>query len=246
MAQPNGVRWTGEELLHPKGGSLKQTRDHIPRLSGEPRVSGWAVRLLPLGLCVMFATIAYAGANIIAFERLERGARSLLGQPIESISASISTWKNTAGVARRARNVALALAETKTDAVSVESALDELVKVSPVWAAAWQTRAAYQRALGAPMERVLPGFRMSVLTGSHEGYQMTERVKFGLEYWSELPDEDRRTVIRDLVGSAAEFGPDMYRNIVARKSQAERDDISAAVMASGRGSKELLQKLLGM
>ena len=87
---------------------------------------------------------------------------------------------------------------------------------------------------------------MSALVGSHEGYQMTERVKFGLEYWAELPDEDRHTVIRDLVGSAAEFGADMYRNIVARKSQAERDDISAAVMASGRGSKELLLQLFGM
>src|SRR5215471_17325220 len=226
MAQPNGVRWTGEELLHPKGGSLKQRHGHTTRLSGEPRVSGWAVRLLPLGLCVMFATIAYAGANIIAFERLERGARSLLGQPIESISASISTWKNTAGVARRARNIALALAETQTDAAAVENALDELVEASPVWANAWQARAAYQRALGAPMERVLPGFRMSVLTGSHEGYQMTERVKFGLEYWTELQDEDRRTVIRDLVGSATEFGADRYQYIVVRKSQAEREDIS--------------------
>jgi hypothetical protein len=75
---------------------------------------------------------------------------------------------------------------------------------------------------------------------------MTERVRFGLEYWTELQDEDRRTVIRDLVGSAAEFGPGIYRNIVARKSQAERDDISAAIMASGRGSKELLLQLFGM
>ena len=82
-----------------------------------------------------------------------------------------------------------------------------------------------------------------VLTGSHEGYQMTERVKFGLEYWTELQDEDRRTVIRDLVGSATEFGADRYQYIVVRKSQAEREDISAAVMASGRGSKKLLQQL---
>ena len=86
---------------------------------------------------------------------------------------------------------------------------------------------------------------MAVLTGSHEGYHMTQRVTFGLEYWSELPEVDRRTVIRDLIGSAtdAHFGPDMYFNIVAKKSQAERDEIRAAVMASGRGSKALLQAL---
>jgi hypothetical protein len=93
------------------------------------------------------------------------------------------------------------------------------------------------------MERVLPGFRMSVLTGSHEGYYMSERVAFGLDYWTELPEEDRRTVIRDLVGSASEFGPDRYRDIVAGKSQGERDEIRAAITASGRGSKALLQAL---
>ena len=44
-------------------------------------------------------------------------------------------------------------------------------------------------------------------------------------------------MIRDLVGSASEFGPDRYRKIVARKSQAERDEIRAAVKASGRSSE---------
>ena len=72
---------------------------------------------------------------------------------------------------------------------------------------------------------------------------MTERVRFGLEQWTHLPEEDRRTVIRDLVGSASEFGPDVYRKIVARKSQAERDEIRAALEASGRSSERLLQKL---
>jgi hypothetical protein len=82
---------------------------------------------------------------------------------------------------------------------------------------------------------------MSALTGSHEGYYMAQRAKFGLQHWSELPDEDRRIVVRDLVGSVTEFGFD--RNVLTGKSQMERDEIRAAVIASGRASKPLLQAL---
>jgi hypothetical protein len=195
--------------------------------------------LSALLLVALFVVTAYSGANVIAFERLENQVG-----PIEMLGALLN-WENTTGVAARARNLALNIIKVNTpgDTVAVENALDEVVKASPTSVAAWQTRAAYQRALGVPMERVLPGFRMSVLTGSHEGYYMSERVAFGLDYWTELPEEDRRTVIRDLVGSASEFGPDRYRDIVAGKSQGERDEIRAAITASGRGSKALLQAL---
>jgi hypothetical protein len=72
---------------------------------------------------------------------------------------------------------------------------------------------------------------------------MARRAMFGLQYWSELPEEDRLTVVRDLVGSTSVFGSDGYRNILAAKSKAEREEIRAAVIASGRGSKALLQVL---
>jgi hypothetical protein len=195
-------------------------------------------------LLALFVATAYSGANVIAFERLENQVGGRSRQPIEMLGALL-TWENTTGVAARARNLSLNLVKVNTpgDTAAIENALDQVVKASPTSVAAWQTRAAYQRALGVPMERVLPGFRMSVLTGSHEGQYMTERVAFGLDYWTELPEEDRRTVIRDLVGSASEFGPDMYRYIVAGKSPGERDEIRAAIMASGRGSNALLQKL---
>jgi hypothetical protein len=225
---------------------VNQTRasQFVP-LRPQPRRSSWTLRVSALGLFVVFVVIAYGGANIVAFERLEGWVRSQPGQPIENMLGPFSTWKNTNGVATRARSLALdiILAKTPGDTAAIENALDEVAKASPTSVAAWQARAVHQRALGAPMERVLPGFRMSVLTGSHEGYYMTQRAKFGLEYWSELPEVDRRIAIRDLVGSATDFGPDRYHNIVASKSQAERDEIRAAVMASGRDSKALLQDL---
>jgi hypothetical protein len=51
----------------------------------------------------------------------------------------------------------------------------------------------YQRARGISMERAVPGFH---LTGSHKGFYMAQRAVFGLEHWTELPEEDQHTVIR--------------------------------------------------
>jgi hypothetical protein len=89
--------------------------------------------------------------------------------------------------------------------------------------AAWQARVVYQRARSIPMERAVPRFLMSVLTGSHKGFYMAPRAVFGLAAFGSLPEEDQHNVIGDLVGSAIEFGPDRYRKIVAGKSQAERE-----------------------
>jgi hypothetical protein len=183
---------------------------------------------------LVFAVTAYAGANIVAFQ-----AR---------LTGSVSDWKGTNGLASEARILAFQFALVRPgDTASIDDALDEIVKASPTSVGLWQMRAAYQTAFGVPFERVLPGFRMSALTGSHEGYYMAQRATFGLQHWSELPDEDRLTVVRDLVGSAPGNrpgdGPERYRNVFVAKSQGERADIRAAAIASGRASKRLLQVL---
>jgi hypothetical protein len=185
---------------------------------------------LALGLLLVFAVTAYAGANLVAFDL--------------HLVKSISAWKNMTGLATEARILAFEIAlATPGDTAGIDNALDEIVKASPTSVAAWQARTAYQAAHGVPMESVLAGFRMSALTGSHEGYYMARRAMFGLQYWSELPAEDRLTVVRDLVGSTPVFGSEGYRNILVAKSKAERDEIRAALIASGRASKALLQVL---
>ena len=131
------------------------------------------------------------------------------------------------------------------DAAAVESALDEVLKASPTSVVGWQARVDYQQARGVPMELVLASFRMSALTGSHEGFLMARRARFGLEHWSDLPERDRRTVVRDLLATAElpEFRSKGYRNIVAQKSQDERDDIRGAVIASGLADEQLVRAL---
>jgi hypothetical protein len=204
----------------------------------------------------VFAVTAYYGANIVAFERLNARLDSPRGPSIDTLLGPISAWKHTPGsawkhtpgIAARARRVALnvVLTETPADIAGVESALDDIVMESPASVDTWQARAAYQQARGAPIERSLASFRMSALTGSHEGYVMVERASFGLEHWSELPEVDRRIVMRDVLGTVLlpELGRGtQYRAILVNKSEAERDEIRTTFTASGLGSKDILEAL---
>jgi hypothetical protein len=98
---------------------------------------------------------------------------------------------------------------------------------------------------GDDMEHVLDAFRMSALTASHEGSVMNRRALFGLQHWTELPEQDRNTVVRDLLVTAKlpEFRTAGYRAVIARKSQPDRDGIGVAFRASGLADESLLQAL---
>jgi hypothetical protein len=199
-------------------------------------------------LLLAFGLTAYGGANLLGFQRLAH--RTWLGpadQPLSSVLDSLSAWTNTSSVAMPARSLMLdiIMAETPHDHAAIEGALEEIAAASPTSTATWQALAEVRKARGASMESVLAAFRMSSLTGSHEGYFMMQRAIFGLKYWKELPEEDRQTVARDLLGSfgAASGAASRYHGILARKSQAERDEIKAALIASGLASKDVLQGL---
>jgi len=218
------------------------------------RLPDWAGRILrpsALGLVAVFAVTAYAGANIVAFERLEGRvageevvSSAGAGQP--SVSGAVSNWKNTPGVATRARSLSLdiVLAETPGDRAAIDNSLRELAEGSPTSVAAWQALVAFREISGAPKESVLAAFRMSALTGSHEGYFMRLRATFGLEHWSELPEPARQIAIRDVLKTVGVVeGGDHYRAILRNKTEAERKEIRAALTASGLPSQHVLQAL---
>ena len=238
--------------LHPNGGSVEKMHGH--RFA---RLTDWTGRILSpsaLGLVVVFAVTAYVGANIVAFERLEGRLAgeeivSSAGAGQGSISGAVPNWKNTSGVAARARSLSLdiVLAKTPGDTAAIDNALRELAEGSPTSVAAWQALVAYRDVTGAPKESVLAAFRMSALTGSHEGYFVMQRAIFGLEHWTDLPEVDRRIVMRDVLATALDwdFGRrgQRYRAILAKKSDAERDDIRTALTTTGLASSEVLQAL---
>jgi hypothetical protein len=204
-------------------------------------------------LFVLFGVAVYGGAELVRFEKVadplivDPGKDAAL--PIDnSMQPFVSSWTDVTGAAKRARRLSLqiVLTERPDDTAMVEQALSQLATNSPTMAPTWLALAAARSVRGVPMESVLAAFRMSALTGSHEGQIMMHRAMFGLELWAELPEPDRGTVIRDLLATVFEGGLGRvgrrYRRILAAKSAAEQDDIRAALIASG-ANKTVLQAL---
>jgi hypothetical protein len=200
-------------------------------------------------LLLVFALSSYAGINIVRFEALAH--RIWLGpadEPLTSVLDSVSAWTGTSSVATIALSTMLDLrvAEAPNDKASIEVALQEVAAAAPTSTAVWLSLADMRQARHAPMEDVLTAFRMSALTGSHEGFFMMQRATFGLLHWSDLPEEGRQIVVRDIVSSV---GPAngvpraRYREILTRKPAAERENIKETLLASGLASKDLLKAL---
>jgi hypothetical protein len=230
---------------------------HPDHLKAEGGLTRRVSSPLALGLILLFAVTAHAGARIVGFERLQSEIGSALktspgseDQPVRSALEAVSAWTDTPSVATAARRFLLKIlvSETPGDSAAIESALNDLAQASPTSTAVWQALVAFYQSRGGPVEGAFPAFRMSALTGSHEGYFMVQRGLFGLEHWSKLPDADRRTVIRDVAGTALEEelnrgGIYRFRPVLAKKSEAERAEIRAAFAASGVASNDVLQAL---
>jgi hypothetical protein len=196
---------------------------------------------------VAFGVTAYGGAELVAVQGLTDRVRAGSTDESRLLKPLVSSWEDVTGVATRARSLSLdlVLAETPDDNAAIENALNEMAETSPTSTATWLALAEVRLARNEPKERMLAAFRMSALTGSHEGFFMMRRAVFGLEHWTDLPDGDRRIVVRDLLATvepAYRFEV-RYRGLLAAKSEAERDDIRAALTASGLATKDLLQSL---
>lgn len=214
-------------------------------------------RLNPSTLVIALVCIltVYSGAKLCVFLHGVDETLAALDTPSESnarlaTSAAmdfVTRWKNVGGAADSARRLALGIvqAEMPNDKAALEAALSEVVENSPTSDTVWQDLAEMRQARGRPIDSVLTAFRMSDLTGSHEGGGMIRRAIFGLEHWKDMPELDRRTVVRDLL---ATINPEMkpqerYREILAAKSELERDSIRAAILESGLANRGALPAL---
>jgi hypothetical protein len=169
-----------------------------------------------------------------------------LPEAADSLLESVAAWKNSPGVASRARSTVLDIVLNHPTSVAVVAhALFDVVEASPTSSGAWQGLAEIESFRGDDMEHVLDAFRMSALTGSHEGNIMKRRALFGLKHWAEMPERDRDIVVRDALTTAKypEYRTEDYRTVIALKSERERDDIRAAFTTSGLADQALLQAL---
>lgn len=208
-----------------------------------------------LAIFLASAATAYYGGSLAVFLRGAAWAGEALGGSAETgggpaaVKPFAANWQNTAGIADQARRLGLGVveAEAPDDGAAVATALSDILANSPVSDTFWQQLADARLKSGAPIENVLAAFRMSDVAGSHEGGAMVARGLFGLEHWTNLPEADRRIVVRDVLATIGqEFKPQkQYRRILAAKSDAERDDVLAALTASGLATPKLMQELRG-
>jgi hypothetical protein len=201
---------------------------------------------------------AYSGANLLVFlhgvdrvaDALDSFTENTQPSPAGELNSFIAKWKNTAGIADVARMQGLTVVRTVTpdDKAAIELAASEIAENSPTSSRAWQDLAQARLERGAPMESVLAAFHISDLTGSHEAPTMMQRAIFGLDHWSELPEAERQVVVRNMVATIvtieSEHMPqESYRKILAAKSEAERDQVRAALTKFGLATPAVLQAL---
>ena len=211
-----------------------------------------ALKLVWIFVCL--ATL-FKGAQLVAFslniDRVETAlAKASEGgsdQTDPALETLVVRWKDQPGAADLARILASELVrpERPDDNGAAEGAISDVVANSPTYDQAWLDLAELRYARGEAMANVLAAFRMSDLTGSHEGQTMVQRAVFGIEHWSILPKSDQQIAVRDILGTIdSYFKPqDRYREILAKRPDPERADIRAALIASGRVDTTVLQAL---
>jgi hypothetical protein len=204
------------------------------------------------GFCLVFGVTAYAGAEFLTFDVHANQVQAMMAARRTPTTANVvdksalSRWANVSGTSGEARELLLAVtrAESPADYRAIEQAISEAAAASPAWDSEWQALTTARVASGAPLESVLAAFRMSDLTGSHEGPAMIQRAVFGLDHWTQLPVADRRIAVRDLLATMSdEHVERRYRDLLTAKPGPLRDDIRAALAASGLATPQVLQAL---
>ena len=135
--------------FHPNGGSLEKVQEN-----DFPWWRDWTGRIFRpsvFGLGLVFAVTAYAGANIVAFERLEgrlAGEEIVSGRPGQAQpyrelwrAGKIPPVSPRGLAASRSTSSWLKLQVT---AAAIDNALRELAEGSPTSVAAWQALVAYR------------------------------------------------------------------------------------------------------
>jgi hypothetical protein len=200
----------------------------------------------------VFGVTAYVGAEFLSFETHADQVQAMLAAPPAAPTASVvdksalSQWANVSGTSGEARELLLAVTRTESpdDYRAIERAISETAEASPAWDSEWLALTEARLASGASFQSVLAAFRMSDLTGSHEGPAMIQRAVFGLDHWAQLPAADRRTVVRDLLATMSdEHVERRYRDLLAAQPGSLRDDVRGALAASGLATPQVLQSL---
>jgi len=157
----------------------------------------------------------------------------------------IHTWTTVPGVASAALQSQLKEKIDPSDLKAANSrreALAAILSMKPLSSIDWLSLSGLQLITDQPMDQVFGSFVLSTMTGPNEGYVMAERGMFGVSLWEDLPPDLKRHVIIDLAaGDVPEYGK--FRAVLSAKSERVRNELRAAILATGLSAKEVELRL---
>ena len=125
---------------------------------------------------------------------------------------------------------------------SRREALSAILSIEPLSSVDWLSLSGMQLVTDQPMEQVLESLELSMVTGPNEGYVMADRGIFGVSLWERLSPELKRRVAVDL--AAGEItGNGKFRAVLSAKSERVRNELRAALLATGLSPQEVERRL---
>ena len=157
----------------------------------------------------------------------------------------INTWSSVPEVASAALHAGLTKKIDISDQKAANSrrdVLSSILSIEPLSSLDWLSLSGVQLVTDQPMEQVLGSLELSMLTGPNEGYVMAERGIFGISLWERLSPYLKRRVANDL--AAGEIaGNEKFRAVLSSQPERVRNEVRAAVLATGLSPKEVERRL---
>ena len=159
----------------------------------------------------------------------------------------INTWSFVPEVASAALRAELTEKINISDQKAANSrreVLSSILSIEPLSSLDWLSLSGVQLVTDQPMEQVLGSLELSMLTGPNEGYVMTDRGIFGVSLWERLSPYLKGRVAIDLdAGEITVTGNEKFRAILSAQPERARNELRAAMLATGLSPKEVERRL---
>jgi hypothetical protein len=155
----------------------------------------------------------------------------------------INTWSFVPEVASAALHAGLTKEIDISDQKAANSrreVLSSILSIEPLSSLDWLSLSGVQLVTDQPMGQVLGSLELSMLTGPNEGYVVAQRGIFGVSVWESLSPYLKGRVAIDLAaGEITVTGNEKFRAILSAQPERARNELRAAMLATGLSPKEV-------
>lgn len=156
-----------------------------------------------------------------------------------------NTWGTVPDVALAALQADLNYQIDRSDQKAADhrrKTLSALAAIEPLASSNWLSLSGLQLITDQPMDQVFASLELSMITGPNEGYLMPERGIYGVSLWPRLSPDLKRRVANDLTAPEI-VGNVGFRAALAEQPEGVRDELRAAMLATGLSAHEVEQRL---